>query len=50
MRSGANRPGINFDKLEDYLRNMTVLLTSAGFKNASIHNAVFDLLGKRIAE
>ena len=31
-------------------RHLEVLLTSAGVKNASIHNAVVDLLGKPIAE
>ena len=29
---------------------MKLLLTSAGIKNASIHNALLDLLGKPIAE
>ncbi len=29
---------------------MKYLLTSAGIKNASIHNALIDLLGKPIAE
>lgn len=29
---------------------MKFLLTSAGIKNASIHNALTDLLGKPIAE
>ena len=29
---------------------MKFLLTSAGIKNASIHNALVDLLGKPIAE
>ena len=29
---------------------MRFLLTSAGIKNASIHNALVDLLGKPIAE
>ena len=29
---------------------MRYLLTSAGIKNASIHNALVDLLGKPIAE
>ena len=29
---------------------MKLLLTSAGIKNASIHNALVDLLGKPIAE
>ena len=29
---------------------MRLLLTSAGVKNASIHNALVDLLGKPIAE
>jgi dipeptidase E len=29
---------------------MKYLLTSAGIKNASIHNALVDLLGKPIAE
>jgi hypothetical protein len=29
---------------------MKLLLTSAGIKNASIHNALFDLLGKPIAQ
>ncbi|MCA9996807.1 MAG: hypothetical protein KDE56_13700 [Anaerolineales bacterium] len=28
---------------------MKLLLTSAGIKNASIHNALLDLLGKPIA-
>jgi len=29
---------------------MKLLLTSAGIRNASIHNALLDLLGKPIAE
>jgi dipeptidase E len=29
---------------------MKLLLTSAGIKNSSIHNALVDLLGKPIAE
>jgi hypothetical protein len=29
---------------------MKLLLTSAGIKNTSIHNALIDLLGKPIAE
>ena len=29
---------------------MNFLLTSAGIKNTSIHNALIDLLGKPIAE
>ncbi len=29
---------------------MKLLLTSAGIKNSSIHNALLDLLGKPIAE
>jgi dipeptidase E len=29
---------------------MTLLLTSAGIKNASIHDALVDLLGEPIAE
>src|SRR5213596_2185416 len=31
-------------------RNMRALLTSAGIKNGSIHDALVDLLGKPIAE
>jgi dipeptidase E len=29
---------------------MKLLLTSAGIKNTSIHNALVDLLGKPVAE
>ena len=29
---------------------MKLLLTSAGIRNATIHNALLDLLGKPIAE
>jgi dipeptidase E len=39
-----------FGKEKNQRRIMKLLLTSAGIKNSSIHNALLDLLGKPIAE